>query len=446
MTQSVLISTDLLTSHLDQLVGLPGSVGYPDNLAAVASRVAAQMRSCGLQVDTIPTAGAPVVIGRRAGRMPFTLLLYHHYDVAPPGPWRAWNHEPFQMAERESVLYGRGVALGKGPLCAHLNAIAALLEAEHDLPCGIVIVAEGEALSGSPHLGPVLVDQHSLLRANALLSTGGDRDRYGRPCCYAGTKGLLQVRLRAEGTGHALPAGLAASVPNPLWRLIWALTHVKSDQEEILINGFYDTIDGPGRGDSKALRAASFDEAERLAAWGLPQFLFAMSGAGVVQAEATLPTCNITSITAEPSSDIAIIPTSATARIDLQLVPRQHPQAIADLLREHLDGKGLADVEVQRLPGGYPSGTTLLDDPFVLLVSNAGRHVHGEPLTVLPRGPFAQPLDIFQQAFALPTAIIGLARPDSAPLAPNERIPLPDLVRHGQLLIEIMQACGQRVS
>ena len=50
-------------------------------------------------------------------------------------------------------------------------------------------------------------------------------------------------------------AGMAASVANPLWRLLWALGHVKSDQEEVLIEGFYDGVDGPSRAESQALRA-----------------------------------------------------------------------------------------------------------------------------------------------------------------------------------------------
>ncbi len=443
MTESALISSDHLISHLDQLVGLPGSPGNTEDLIAVAARVAARMRNSGLHVETLTTPGAPIVVGRRSGRSPFTLLLYHHYDVAPPGAWRSWNHDPFQIAEREQALFGRGVAAGKGPLIAHLHALATLIESDGDLPCGIVVIAEGDGNAGSPHIATTLAEQRELLRADAVLATGGDRDSLGRPCCYAGTKGLLQVRLRATGAGMPLPAGLAASVPNPLWRLLWALTQIKSDQEEILINGFYDTIDGPGRGESKALRAVTFDEEARTLAWDLPQFLFAMNDAAIVQAEATLPTCNITAITAEPVSDLALIPTAANARIDFQLVPRQYPQAVFDLLYSHLAEKGLADIQLERLPGGYPGAATSLDDRFVGLASEAGNPVFGSALTILPRGPFTQPLALFNQAFGAPTATIGFARPDSATFAANERIPFSDLINHGQHLIEIMLACGR---
>ena len=171
------ISTDQLLSALDQLVGAPGNSGQAEELVAAAERVAALMRGHGLLVETIVTPGAPVVIGRRAGRQPFTLLLYHHYDVPPPGSWRAWHHEPFQLAEREAILYGRGVADGKGPLVAQLSALTALIEAEGELPCGVVMVAEGEGLIGSPHLGAVVAEHHALLKADACLASGGEHDR-----------------------------------------------------------------------------------------------------------------------------------------------------------------------------------------------------------------------------------------------------------------------------
>src|SRR5262245_64633541 len=107
------------------------------------------------------------------------------------------------------------------------------------------MVAEGESLICSLHLGAVVADQHALLKADACLASGGEHDRDGRPLCYSGVKGLLQVRLNAVGANQALPPGMAASIPNPLWRLLWALGQIKSDQEEILINNFYDDVEGP---------------------------------------------------------------------------------------------------------------------------------------------------------------------------------------------------------
>lgn len=442
MTEPAVISTDQLICDLDHLISLPGSPGQADDLRSVATRIAAMMRSRGLQAEVRPTPGAPIVVGWRGGRQPYTLLLYHHYDAPSPGPWRAWRHDPFQLAERDGIVYGRGVADGKGPLAAHLNAIAALIEAEGELPCGVVVVAEGDYLTGSPHLGALIADRRALFKADACLASGGDRDASGQPFCYSGAKGLVQVLLRVQQTPEALPAGMAATVPNPLWRLIWALNQIKTDQEEVLISGFYDAIEGPTTEENRILRTVFADEAGRRDAWHINQFLFGLSGAPLVRSEVTLPTCNINLLQTEPVSDPPVIPRSAVARLDFQLVPRQRPQMIVDALQAHLDAKGLSDLLIERLPGGYPPAQSPIDDPFVRLVSDVGRYIHGAPLTILPRGPFSLPLFYFAEAFGIPVASVGVARPFSAIFGANECIPLPDLVRHGQHLIEVLYACA----
>lgn len=355
-----------------------------------------------------------------------------------PGPWRAWRHDPFQLAERDGIVYGRGVADGKGPLAAHLNAIAALIESEGELPCGVVVVAEGDSLIGSPSLGSLIADRRALFKADACLASGGDRDASGQPFCYSGAKGLVQVTLRLQQSQEALPAGMAASVPNPLWRMIWALNQIKTDQEEVLIGGFYDAIDGPTTTENRILRTVFADEAERRSAWNIDQFLLGLTGAPLVRSEVTLPTCNINLLQIEPVSDLPTIPRSVVARLDFQLVPRQRPQMVVEALQAHLASKGLTDILVERLPGGYPPAQSPIDDPFVRLVSDVGRYIHGAPLTVLPRGPFSMPLFYFSEAFGIPVASIGVARPSSAIFGANECIPLPDLVRHGQHLIEIL--------
>ncbi len=442
MTEPAVISTDQLISDLDQLISLAGSPGQADDLRIVATRIATMMRRRGLTVEVRPTSGAPIVVGWRGGRQPYTVLLYHHYDTPSPGPWRAWRHDPFQLAERDGIVYGRGVADGKGPLAAHLNAIAALIESEGELPCGVVVVAEGDSLIGSPSLGSLIADRRALFKADACLASGGDRDASGQPFCYSGAKGLVQVTLRLQQSQEALPAGMAASVPNPLWRMIWALNQIKTDQEEVLIGGFYDAIDGPTTTENRILRTVFADEAERRSAWNIDQFLLGLTGAPLVRSEVTLPTCNINLLQIEPVSDLPTIPRSVVARLDFQLVPRQRPQMVVEALQAHLASKGLTDILVERLPGGYPPAQSPIDDPFVRLVSDVGRYIHGAPLTVLPRGPFSMPLFYFSEAFGIPVASIGVARPSSAIFGANECIPLPDLVRHGQHLIEILYACA----
>lgn len=438
---SVALQPDQLIDDLRQLCAQPSSSGQPDELVQTARLVADMLRRVGLHVKLVPTAGAPVVLAWREGQCATRLLLYHHYDVTPPGPWRTWFHEPYQLAEREQVLYGRGVAHGKGPLVAHLQAIRALQQTAEGLPCGVALVVEGEGLSGSPHLAEVIRQYADKLRAEGCLSTAGERDLDGRPICYSGSKGLLRVRLHARGAHYALPAGMATSVPNPVWRLTWALNNIKGEDEDIRINGFYDSISGPERSERDLLRQIRLDEPGRLESWGIPAFLFNIQGAALTRSEVTLPTCNITSFDVESAQGVQCIPLEASAQLDFQLVPQQQPEAILALLQKHLTERGMHDIEVDVLPGMYTPIRTDNSVPFIQQVIAAGERTAGGPLPLLPLGTFAQPLHLFATTLGMPVAALALARQNSAVQGPNEQLPLSDLLHHGQALSDLLIGC-----
>lgn len=435
--------TEKLVQCMRTLCAQPSGVGQPDDLAASADLIAGMLHSLGMQVRVAGAPGPPVVLGRRAGRSQRALLVYHRFDTPPTGPWLAWSHEPYQLAERDGALYGRGVAEGKGPLAAHLQALHALIQSDGELPCGLVLVADGGGLAGSPSLPAALAAHSELIQADGCLGSVGDRDIHGTPLCYSGSKGLLQVRLSVHGPAHPLPAGVAPAVRNPLWRLTWALASIKGDDEDIRINGFYDAVDGPTREENALLRQLKLDEAGRLAAWGAEEYLFGMSGVALARAEVTLPTCNVSAIHSEPQHELAQLPASASAVMDFQLVPRQEPAAVAQLLRAHLDERGFADVSLEVLPGGYPPARTEPDSPFIHQIVAAGAAAFGAILPVVPAGPFALPLQLFAEATGAPVASIGMARADSSPYGVDEHIPIDDLARHGQLLIELMLAMAE---
>jgi Peptidase family M20/M25/M40 len=110
-----------------------------------------------------------------------TVLLYAHHDVQPAGDRADWDSEPFQPAERDGRLYGRGAADDKAGIAVHLAA----LRAHGDrLPVGVTVLIEGEEEIGSPTLTEFLDAYSGRLRAEAglldgvqLTGTGGLTER-----------------------------------------------------------------------------------------------------------------------------------------------------------------------------------------------------------------------------------------------------------------------------
>ena len=57
------------------------------------------------------------------------LGIVGHLDVVPPGKLSDWLRDPFDPAEKDGTLYGRGSQDDKGPVVASLFAVKALLDA-----------------------------------------------------------------------------------------------------------------------------------------------------------------------------------------------------------------------------------------------------------------------------------------------------------------------------
>ena len=142
-------------ADLEQLVRIPSVSADPaaaPHVWASAGEVAALLRQAGLPEVDVLTAGdsRPAVLGRRAAPPGApTVLLYAHHDVQPPGDPADWDSDPFEPAERDGRLYGRGAADDKAGVAVHLAA----LRAHGDrLPVGVTVLVEGEEEIGSPAL------------------------------------------------------------------------------------------------------------------------------------------------------------------------------------------------------------------------------------------------------------------------------------------------------
>ncbi|GIV97092.1 MAG: peptidase M20 [Herpetosiphonaceae bacterium] len=431
------ITLDLLLSNLRQLCALRSIAGDQRSLIEAAEAIASLMQQSGLHAMVIRTSGAPVVLAERPGRTSQQVLFYDHYDVAPPGPWRDWHHEPFSLAERDGVIYGRGV-VSKGNLAARLGAVAAILAVKGELPVGVKFLIEGEALIGSPSLPGVIADQAGRLSASLVVGTGGSIGAHGVPYLYAGVKGRLQVQLRANGPAVPLPPEAAASVANPAWRLLWALASIKSDAEEVLIDQFYDDVEPVPRELVRLVRSIVLDEEARLKAWQINHFLFEMSGPALARAEVLNPTCNLTSFAAG-SGTLPMVPDTAAALIDFTLVPNQRPAHIVELLRRHLEERGFSDIIVEPINGAFPAARTAMDDPLVRRVVKSVGTVYGEEPQVVPMAPFASPLHLFTAGMRTPAIALGLARPDSSTRGPNEGLRLCDIEAMARLIARLLQ-------
>lgn len=71
------------------------------------------------------------------------VVLYGHYDVEKIKGWEKWNTPPFELVEKDSRVYCRGIADNKGILLTRLLAVKEMFEAGEEIP-NILWIIQGE--------------------------------------------------------------------------------------------------------------------------------------------------------------------------------------------------------------------------------------------------------------------------------------------------------------
>lgn len=212
----------------------------------------------------------------------------------------------------------------------------------------------------------------------------------GTPMLAAATKGRLCIELTVQTGSNAIDSMHGGIAPDALWRLLWALGTLKDAREDILIEGFYDTLTSVPDDVIAQLRTLP-DSADELAQyWGIPQLLMSLQGFQLHYAHLLLPTCTVNSIISDalPTNTAneragTLLPTQAKAQVDFYLVPDQDPQDIFDKLQRHLKKQGFSDLQTRILSAISPLSTPL-NNPFIQLAISTTEKAYEQTPYILP--------------------------------------------------------------
>src|SRR5436309_6397878 len=283
-------------AELKALVRQPTVSAQRIGLAETARMVLERTRRAGVAATALSGDGGPPTIVGETGQGPRTLLVYNHYDVQPPDPLDEWETPPFEPTERDGYLFGRGVSDNKGNLMARLQAIEAYRATIGELPLRVRVLYEGEEESGSPHLAAFVDANADRLRADGCIWEAGYKDAAGRPTISCGLKGIAYFELRARGAAKDAHSSLATIVPNPAWRLVWALATLKNGADQITIDGFMGAVRPPTAADRALLEGLPFDEEGMLRIHGITRFVRGLRGYDLKKKHFLEPTCTICGI------------------------------------------------------------------------------------------------------------------------------------------------------
>lgn len=434
-------------AELSRLCAQPSVSAQNLGLKECAALVGEMLSKRGFSVQILSTGGAPVIYAERKGRSDNTLLFYNHYDVQPAEPLELWETPPFEPSLRDGKLFARGVNDDKGHIASRLFAIDAILAKDGELPCNVKFAIEGEEETSSVHLHDFVRDNRQLLAADVCIWESGGVDFNDTPQQYLGMRGICYVELSVETANQDVHSGLGGSIfPNAAWRLVWALSTLKGQDEKIRIPGFYDAIKPPTEKQIQLLAQLPEPAGEYKKRYGITHFLKGLTG-GVALRQAAVfePTCTICGLTSgyQGPGSKTVLPARASAKVDFRLVPDQTPEEVVRLLSDHLNRQGFSDVKIQFLGGERP-GVTDPDDPFVTLVVDTARDVYDHPMIIEPMIGGSGPNAIFKEYLNVPIASAGIGHPGSQAHAPNENIRLDLYLKGTRHVARILKAYGEQ--
>ncbi|MFI3281367.1 MAG: dipeptidase [Rikenellaceae bacterium] len=355
-------SRETALTELFDLLRIPSISAQSEHKADMvtcAEWLAAGLLKAGADMaEVMPTEGNPVVYAQKiidpAAR---TVLVYGHYDVMPVDPRAEWKTDPFEPVIKDGRIYARGADDDKGQLFMHLKAFEAMC-ATDSLPCNVKFMLEGEEEIGSPSLYGFCRENKELLKADIILVSDTSMISMDTPSITCGLRGLAYMEVEVVGPNKDLHSGLfGGAVANPANVLTRLVSQLIDDQGKITIDSFYDDVMELTPAERHAFNQAPFSLVDYKNALDIDD----------VEGEHDYTTIERTGI--RPSLDVngiwggytdegtkTVIPSKASAKISMRLVPNQDYHKISELFERHFRriAPESVKVNVKALHGGMP--------------------------------------------------------------------------------------------
>jgi acetylornithine deacetylase/succinyl-diaminopimelate desuccinylase-like protein len=421
---------------LTEFLSIPSVSTKPEHkpdMQRAAQWLADQLSFAAMEVSVMPTGGHPAVVAKNKhipGRP--TVLLYGHYDVQPPEPLELWTSPPFAPAIRDNAIYARGAADDKGQVWAHVEAILAW-QAHGGVPVNLTILIEGEEEIGSENLEAFVSKHRAALAADIAVVSDTNQFSRGVPSITYGLRGLAYMEMFLTGPSHDLHSGLyGGAVPNPANVLGELIASLHDADGRVNIPGFYDDVLELSDAERDMWAGLPFDEKAFADGLGLTA-LSGEKGYTTLQRRWARPTCDVNGITTGYQGPGAktVIPSKASAKVSMRLVPNQNAEKIAAAFEAAMKARCPANVAITFARHGLsPAALVPMDSTQMKLAAQALELGFGKKPVFMREGGSIPVVGLFKKTLGVDTLLVGFALPDDRIHSPNEKFDL-DCLHNG---------------
>jgi acetylornithine deacetylase/succinyl-diaminopimelate desuccinylase-like protein len=345
-----------------ELLSLPNDAHFPEDIEKNVQWCEAAFTKRGFVTKRLETETVPLLLAERKVKNPKkTVLIYLQIDGQPvkpsqweqespwkptlkekgsDGKWSSINYERlYENSQPDWRIFARATSDAKGPAVAFLASLDALKELKEEPNFNIKVIMDFEEELGSPHLPSAVTKYKNDLASDMLIIFDGPRHVSNQPTLSFGARGICDITLTTYGPRVPVHSGNYGNyTPNPALRLSKLLSSMKDDDGRVIIPGFYDGVILTEE-EKKILQQVPDDENE------IKKFLGIAEPDKVgnnFQESLQYPTLNIRGMDALFIGNEArtLIPATATAEIDIRLVPSSNPEKLINLVRKHVESQG----------------------------------------------------------------------------------------------------------
>jgi acetylornithine deacetylase/succinyl-diaminopimelate desuccinylase-like protein len=397
---------------------------HKDDVRKAANYVKAKLEEAGADtVQLVETKGHPIVFGEKIVNPSLpTVLVYGHYDVQPADPLNLWHSPAFEPVVKDGKIYARGACDDKGQFYMHIKAFEIMMK-QDALTCNVKFMIEGEEEVGSDNLPIFVRDYKDKLKADIILISDTSLISLDHPSITVGLRGLSYMEVEVTGPNRDLHSGVyGGAVANPINVLADMIASLHDEKGRVSIPGFYDKVVNLTPQEREALNKAPFvlenykkdlDIAETQGE----------DGYTTIERTGIRPTLDVNGIWGGYTGEGAktVLPSKASAKISMRLVPNQDSAEITELFTKHFQSIAPKSVKVKVTAhhGGQPAVTSTTSKAYKS-AEKAFEQVWGKTPIPTRDGGSIPIVSLFKKELGLETVLMGFGLDSDAIHSPNE--------------------------
>ena len=287
----------------------------------------------------------------------------------------------------------------------------------------VVFLIEGEEEIGSPELEKFVADNAADLRADYAVVSDSEFFAAGVPSITYGLRGLAYLELTLTGPAGDLHSGLhGGPVVNPLNALARMIAAMHDEAGRVTLGGFYDDVLPLTETEREAWAKLPFDESAYAATIGA-DLAGGEAGRSVLARRWARPTLDVNGIVGGYQGEGAktVIPSAATAKVSMRLVPNQRPEKVVAAFRkwvaENTPAGVRAEVKVSAEARPVLVGPEI---PAMAAAREALAEAFGGEVAMIRNGASVPITELIQRVLGVEPILMGFGLPDDNLHAPNE--------------------------